>query len=95
MCVCACAWSKAGKPVYEPWHTTEKAEGERTGKEAVTIMTVHINHGSSAVIPFLTLLSDAPRHKRGRYFDQGPSESESTEQKLESLITRVGEKVWV
>ncbi|CAI8004648.1 Nuclear cap-binding protein subunit 1, partial [Geodia barretti] len=35
---------------------------------------------------------DAPRHKRGRYFDQGSSESESTEQKLESLITRVGEK---
>lgn len=35
---------------------------------------------------------DAPRYKRGRYFDQGSSETESAEKKLESLITRVGEK---
>jgi nuclear cap-binding protein subunit 1 len=36
---------------------------------------------------------DTPsRYKRGRYFESGPEESESAEQKLESLITRVGEK---
>ena len=36
-----------------------------------------------------------PRYKRGRYSDPGPRsrEPESAEQKLESLITRVGEKV--
>lgn len=40
--------------------------------------------------------ADYPRSKRGRYSDPGPRgrEPETTaEQKLESLITRVGEKV--
>lgn len=38
--------------------------------------------------------SDAPtRHKRGRYYEPGSQVSETAEQKLESLITRVGEKV--
>ena len=50
---------------------------------------------SSIINPLPTVFcspKDSPR-KRGRYSDQG-SESETTEQKLESLITRVGEKVW-
>ena len=40
---------------------------------------------------------EAPRFKRSRYSDPGPRgrdrEPESAEQKLESLILRVGEKV--
>ena len=42
--------------------------------------------------------ADYPRTKRGRYSDPGPRgrEGETTaEQKLESLITRVGEKVCI
>lgn len=40
--------------------------------------------------------SDAPRHKRGRHSDPGPRGAEaSAEQRLESLITRVGEKVTI
>ena len=38
------------------------------------------------------------RHKRGRYSDPGPrgrGEAVSTEEKLESLIVRLGEKVGI
>lgn len=42
-----------------------------------------------------TRTTDFPRTKRGRYSDPGPRgrDVETTEQKLESLIARVGEKV--
>ena len=66
----------------------------------------HMNHvGVNRYIPtsylFLivwirTLHEGGPRYKRGRYSDPGPrgrDHEQSTEEKLESLIMRVGEKV--
>lgn len=57
---------------------------------------VHLDHWCDIPVSLYFALTpkDAPtRHKRGRYYESGPQVSETAEQKLESLITRVGEKV--
>ena len=74
----------------------KRARDDYDGKESTSSLSQFMNPINCNVHLSPSLpKSDAPRYKKGRYFDQGSSESESTEQKLESLITRVGEKVWI
>ena len=59
----------------------------------ITMVRKHPYYYSTSSVSFS---KGSSRHKRGRYSDPGPrgrGETVSTEEKLESLIIRLGEKV--